>query len=168
MTIKKIIVAAVCSVPVIIGLVLGQADKHTSANGNPLRFSKAAMEVMGNAEGCRRDPYLCPARIITQGIGHTGKGVTAVNQLARASTNTQQALNTAQVGQQNQMARYGVAQNQAEGDNSLGLRSALATAGAKNGIREGEQDRQMNILTGGSASLRQQMNIGGGSNGGNS
>ncbi|WP_447879251.1 hypothetical protein [Serratia fonticola] len=90
------------------------------------------------------------------------------NQLARAGTNTQQALNTAQVGQQNQMARYGVAQNQAEGDNSLGLRSALATAGAKNGIREGEQDRQMNILTGGSASLRQQMNIGGGSNGSNS
>ncbi|WP_447875200.1 hypothetical protein [Serratia fonticola] len=90
------------------------------------------------------------------------------NQLARADANTQQALNTAQVGQQNQMARYGVAQNQTAGDNSLGLRSALATAGAKNGIREGEQDRQMNILTGGSASLRQQMNIGGGSNGGNS
>ncbi|HHQ6551504.1 TPA: lysozyme [Serratia fonticola] len=79
MTIKKKIVATVCSVPMIIGLVLSQADKHTSANGNPLRFSKAAMEVMGNAEGCRRDPYLCPARIITQGIGHTGKGVAVVN-----------------------------------------------------------------------------------------
>lgn len=38
------------------------------------------MEVMGNAEGCRRDPYLCPAKIITQGIGHTGKGVAAVSQ----------------------------------------------------------------------------------------
>ncbi|EMF02963.1 lysozyme [Serratia marcescens] len=80
MTIKKKIAATVCSVSVIIGLALSQADDFTSANGNPLRFSKAAMEVMGNAEGCRRDPYLCPAKIITQGIGHTGKGVAAVSQ----------------------------------------------------------------------------------------
>ncbi|EOG4240869.1 hypothetical protein ACLCBZ_005024, partial [Salmonella enterica subsp. enterica serovar Newport] len=34
-------------------------------------------------------------------------------------------------------------------------------AGAKNGIREAQQDRQMNILTGGAAPVRQQLNIGG-------
>lgn len=78
MTIKKNVAAVVCSVSVIIGLVLNQAGDVTSVNGNPLRFSKAAMEVMGNAESCRRDPYFCPAKIITQGIGHTGKGVAAV------------------------------------------------------------------------------------------
>ncbi|HEJ7884323.1 TPA: lysozyme [Serratia liquefaciens] len=77
MTIKKKVTAVVCSVSVIIGLVLNQAGEFKSANGNPLRFSKQAMEVMGNAESCRRDPYLC--KIITQGIGHTGKGVAAVS-----------------------------------------------------------------------------------------
>ncbi|WP_314727652.1 hypothetical protein [Serratia quinivorans] len=96
-------------------------------------------------------------------MGLATSGQLMNDQLVRADANTQQTLNTAQVGQQNQMARYGVAQAPTTGDNSLGLRSALATAGAKNGIREGEADRQMNILTGGSASLRQQMNIGGGS-----
>ncbi|CAI1616951.1 Uncharacterised protein [Serratia quinivorans] len=96
-------------------------------------------------------------------MGLATSGQLMNDQLSRADANTQQTLNTAQVGQQNQMARYGVAQSPTGGDNSLGLRSALATAGAKNGIREGEADRQMNILTGGSASLRQQMNIGGGS-----
>ncbi|QPS88862.1 lysozyme [Serratia plymuthica] len=79
MTIKKKVTAVVCSVSVIIGLVLNQAGDFKSVNGNPLRFSKAAMEVMGNAESCRRDPYLCPAQIITQGIGHTGKGVAAAS-----------------------------------------------------------------------------------------
>ncbi|MBL3524138.1 lysozyme [Serratia plymuthica] len=79
MTIKTKVTAAICSVSVIIGLVLSQAGDFTSANGNHLRFSKQAMEVMGNAESCRRDPYLCPAKIITQGIGHTGKGVAAVS-----------------------------------------------------------------------------------------
>jgi hypothetical protein len=96
-------------------------------------------------------------------MGLATSGQLMNDQLSRADANTQQTLNTAQVGQKNQMARYGVAQSPTTGDNSLGLRSALATAGAKNGIREGEADRQMNILTGGSASLRQQMNIGGGS-----
>lgn len=96
-------------------------------------------------------------------MGLATSGQLMNDQLARADANTQQTLNTAQVGQQNQMARYGVAQAPTAGDNSLGLRAALETAGAKNGIREGEADRQMNILTGGSASLRQQMNIGGGS-----
>ncbi|AHG22182.1 glycoside hydrolase family 24 [Chania multitudinisentens RB-25] len=77
MTIKNKIVTAICSVSAIIGLI--EAEEYISANDNHLRFSKAAMEVMGNAEGCRREPYLCPANIMTQGIGHTGKGVAVVN-----------------------------------------------------------------------------------------
>lgn len=65
----------------IITLALSFATTVKSTNGNPLRFSRAAMEVIGNAEGCRRDPYLCPARVVTQGLGHTGNGV-AIQQSA--------------------------------------------------------------------------------------
>ncbi|UDQ77754.1 hypothetical protein LJQ72_09460 [Pectobacterium brasiliense] len=82
------------------------------------------------------------------------------NQLARADSTRQQALNTATIGAANQQARYGAAQQASQGDNSLGLKSALATAGAKNGIRDAETDRQMNILTGGSTGLRELLNIG--------
>ncbi len=68
-----------CAVTVIIGIVLGTASQYKSDAGNPLRFSKQAMEVMGNAEGCRRDPYQCPADILTQGLGHTGAGTGSVS-----------------------------------------------------------------------------------------
>ncbi|GKV88527.1 hypothetical protein M9782_13805 [Pectobacterium actinidiae] len=82
------------------------------------------------------------------------------NQLARADATQQQALNTATVGAANQQARYGATQQTNQSDNSLGLKSALATAGAKNGIRDAETDRQMSILTGGSTGLRELLNIG--------
>ncbi|WP_033581038.1 hypothetical protein [Dickeya chrysanthemi] len=45
-------------------------------------------------------------------------------------------------------------------DNSLGLKTVLATAGAKNGIRDAETDRQMSILTGGPTGLRELLKIG--------
>lgn len=57
---------AACSVMVIIGLVLG--------NGN-VKTSQAGLELIGNAEGCQRDPYRCPADVWTDGIGNT-HGVT--------------------------------------------------------------------------------------------
>ncbi|MFJ5507866.1 hypothetical protein [Pectobacterium jejuense] len=53
------------------------------------------------------------------------------NQLARADATQRQALNTATVGSANQQARYGATQQSNQSDNSLGLKSALATAGAK-------------------------------------
>lgn len=68
---RKIAIAAFCSVNVIVAMVLSNSDSYRSQQGNALRFSQEAMEVMANAEGCRRDAYLCPARIRTQGIGHT-------------------------------------------------------------------------------------------------
>lgn len=83
-------------------------------------------------------------------------------QLARADQNSQQSLNSAVVGAANQQARYGTMNNNSESaDNGLSLKSALATAGSKNGIREAQQERELNILTGGSATLRDMMNIGG-------
>lgn len=40
-----------------------------------LIVSPKALEVIGNAEGCRRSPYTCPAGLKTDGIGNT-HGVT--------------------------------------------------------------------------------------------
>ncbi|CAB1223408.1 Lysozyme RrrD [Serratia liquefaciens] len=53
---------AVCSVMVIIGLVLSSGEVKTS---------QAGLELIGNAEGCRRDPYKCPADVWTDGVGNT-------------------------------------------------------------------------------------------------
>ncbi|MGP3209106.1 lysozyme [Serratia marcescens] len=53
---------AICSVAVIIGLVLSSGEVKTS---------RAGLELIGNAEGCRRDPYKCPADVWTDGIGNT-------------------------------------------------------------------------------------------------
>lgn len=53
---------AVCSVTLIINIVLSHGI---------LRTNKAGLELIGNAEGCHRDPYTCPAGIITDGIGNT-------------------------------------------------------------------------------------------------
>lgn len=57
-------VAVVCSVSAIIGIVSTQfADE--------VRTSPQGLEIIGNAEGCRRDPYQCPADVLTVGIGST-------------------------------------------------------------------------------------------------
>lgn len=58
---------AICSVTVIIGLVLSSGD---------IKTSRAGLELIGNAEGCRRDPYKCPADVWTDGVGNT-QGVTS-------------------------------------------------------------------------------------------
>lgn len=59
---KKVAGGTVCSVMVIIGLVLSSGEVKTS---------QAGLELIGNAEGCRRDPYKCPADIWTDGVGNT-------------------------------------------------------------------------------------------------
>lgn len=59
---KKVAGGTVCSVMVIIGLVLSSGEVKTS---------QAGLELIGNAEGCRRDPYKCPADVWTDGVGNT-------------------------------------------------------------------------------------------------
>jgi lysozyme len=56
------VAAVACSVTLIINIVLSHGT---------LRTNRAGLELIGNAEGCRRDPYTCPAGIITDGIGNT-------------------------------------------------------------------------------------------------
>ena len=53
-----------CSVLSIIGIMYANF-------GSELRLSRAGAEIIGNAEGCRRDPYKCPADVLTVGIGST-------------------------------------------------------------------------------------------------
>lgn len=60
---KKIGAAgAACSVMVIIGIVMSSGSVRTSERG---------LELIGNAESCRMEPYRCPANIWTDGIGNT-------------------------------------------------------------------------------------------------
>lgn len=54
-----------CAVSAIIAIVLSM--------GTGLRINQKGLELIGNAESCRRDPYMCPARVLTVGIGSTGK-----------------------------------------------------------------------------------------------
>ncbi|AFR03272.1 lysozyme [Pectobacterium carotovorum] len=59
---RKIAAGVICSVSVIIGMVLDKGQ---------LRTNKAGLELIGNAESCRREPYVCPAGVLTDGIGNT-------------------------------------------------------------------------------------------------
>ena len=54
-------VGALCSVAAIIAIVLGNSNVRTNERG---------LELIGNAEGCRRDPYVCPAAKLTDGVGN--------------------------------------------------------------------------------------------------
>ena len=55
---------AICAVSSIITLMYAQF-------GEELILSPKGAEIIGNAEGCRRDPYKCPADVLTVGIGST-------------------------------------------------------------------------------------------------
>ncbi|MGX8939614.1 lysozyme [Symbiopectobacterium sp. Eva_TO] len=59
---RKTAAGVICSVGVIIGIVM---------NNGQVRTNKAGLELIGNAESCRRDPYVCSAGILTDGIGNT-------------------------------------------------------------------------------------------------
>lgn len=82
------------------------------------------------------------------------------DQLGRVDENNANALRSAQQATANRNARMGVSSN--ANDNSQGLRAALMTAGTENGLREQEQARQMGILTGADAGLREAIKTGGG------
>ncbi len=58
----KIAGGAVCSVAAIIAIILSNGQVRTNERG---------LELIGNAESCRRDPYICPAGVLTDGIGNT-------------------------------------------------------------------------------------------------
>ena len=83
-------------------------------------------------------------------------------QLGRVDENNANALRSAQQATANRNARMGLGTSSNANDNSQGLRMALMTAGTENGLREQEQARQMGILTGADAGLREAIKTGGG------
>lgn len=56
--------AFVCSVAAVIGVVMTNYSHE-------IRTTEKGMAIIGNTEGCRRDPYICPADVLTVGIGST-------------------------------------------------------------------------------------------------
>ncbi|HHL2710462.1 TPA: lysozyme [Yersinia enterocolitica] len=60
--VKASMAGGICSVAAIISIVLSMGNVRTSERG---------LELIGNAESCRREPYVCPAGIITDGVGNT-------------------------------------------------------------------------------------------------
>lgn len=51
-----------CSVVAAIAIVLSHGQVRTNKEG---------LELIGNAESCRLHPYVCPAGVLTDGIGNT-------------------------------------------------------------------------------------------------
>lgn len=60
---KRRIAGGACSIAAVIALVVSQHHE--------IRTSPEALQIIGDAEGCRRDPYMCPAGIPTDGVGNT-------------------------------------------------------------------------------------------------
>lgn len=59
----KVGVGVTCAVSSVIAIVL--------ATDSGLRTNKRGLELIGNAEACRTQPYMCPAHVLTVGIGST-------------------------------------------------------------------------------------------------
>ncbi|OZN25267.1 glycoside hydrolase [Actinobacillus seminis] len=57
-------VGGACSVLTIIAIMMANY-------GDEFRTSVDGLEIIGNAEGCRREPYKCPADVLTVGVGST-------------------------------------------------------------------------------------------------
>ncbi|CNI78936.1 lysozyme [Yersinia enterocolitica] len=59
---KRVATGTACAVSAIIAIVVSNGTVRTSEKG---------LELIGNAESCRRDPYVCPVGVLTDGIGNT-------------------------------------------------------------------------------------------------
>ena len=54
----------ICAISAVVGLVM-------ATHGNEIRTSEKGLLLIGNAEGCMKKPYQCPADVLTVGIGIT-------------------------------------------------------------------------------------------------
>lgn len=61
----------ICAISAVVGLVI-------ATHGNEIRTSEKGLLLIGNAEGCMKKPYQCPADVLTVGIG-----ITAVEKIDR-------------------------------------------------------------------------------------
>ena len=63
--------SATCSVMAIIAIVMSM--------NSGLRTNQEGLEIIGNAESCQREPYYCPAGVLTDGLGNTHDVVAGTN-----------------------------------------------------------------------------------------
>ena len=77
---KKIVCSVLGAMALITGGTTIYGDEFTQSVGQvvidgqsqgELRISPKGLELIGNSEGCRLDPYKCPAGLVTNGIGNT-------------------------------------------------------------------------------------------------
>ncbi len=59
---RKGVIGGTCVVMTIIVIVVSSGTVRTSESG---------LKLIGDAESCQRDPYVCPAGVLTDGIGNT-------------------------------------------------------------------------------------------------
>lgn len=59
---RKVMGGSACAVGAIIAIVTSNGEVRTNQRG---------LELIGHAESCKREPYYCPAGILTDGIGNT-------------------------------------------------------------------------------------------------
>lgn len=59
----KLTIGATCAASSIIAILM--------ASDTGLRTNQRGLELIGNAESCRTQPYMCPANVLTVGIGST-------------------------------------------------------------------------------------------------
>lgn len=80
MNLKRILCSVAAVAALITGGVTSVSPDYTAPvgpvviDGAPagvLHVSPLALDIIGNAEGCRRDPYRCPSGLWTNGIGNT-------------------------------------------------------------------------------------------------
>ena len=95
-------------------------------------------------------------------MGLATNGRLLQEQLGRVDSHQLNALRAAQLATANRNARMGIP-NTAMADNTQGLRMALMTAGTENGLRDQEITRQLGILTGADAGLRDAIKVSRGS-----
>lgn len=86
----------------------------------------------------------------------TQTGALLKEQLARVDENFDSANQAAQVANNNQLARYGIAASQ---DSSAQAKGALANVTSKNSLREYEKDRSMSVLSGSGKSNLSQLEV---------
>lgn len=53
-----------------------------------MKISSQGLNIIKHYEGCRLKAYLCPARVLTIGWGHTGKDVTAGKIITQAQADS--------------------------------------------------------------------------------
>lgn len=77
---KKIVCSVLSAMALITGGATIYGDEFTQSVGQvvidgqsqgELRISPKALEITGDSEGCRLQPYTCPAGLATNGIGNT-------------------------------------------------------------------------------------------------